>query len=81
MWVYEILKEFGFVYFFSIYLINYDFYGVLDWLCFKYKCENGLIEILILIVCKKGINIGIGGGGYFCFYFYWLFRCCIIEFM
>ena len=80
-WAYDILKELGFVYSSSTYPINHDLYGVPDWPRFKYKRENGLIEIPIPTVRKKGTNIGIGGGGYFRLYPYWLSKRRITEFM
>lgn len=80
-WAYDILKELGFVYSSSTYPINHDLYGVPDWPRFKYERENGLIEIPIPTVRKKGTNIGIGGGGYFRLYPYWLSKRRITEFM
>ena len=80
-WAYDILKELGFVYSSSTYPINHDLYGVPDWPRFKYRRENGLIEIPIPTVRKKGTNIGIGGGGYFRLYPYWLSKRRITEFM
>jgi len=64
-WAYDILKDLGFVYSSSTYPINHDLYGVPEWPRFKHERENGLIEIPIPTVRKKGTNIGIGGGGYF----------------
>ena len=80
-WVYDILKDLGFVYSSSTYPINHDLYGVPEWPRFKYERKNGLIEIPIPTVRKKGTNIGIGGGGYFRLYPYWLSRRRITEFM
>lgn len=80
-WAYDILKDLGFVYSSSTYPINHDLYGVPEWPRFKYERENGLIEIPIPTVRKKGNNIGIGGGGYFRLYPYWLSKRRISEFM
>lgn len=80
-WAYDILKELGFVYSSSTYPIKHDLYGVPEWPRFKYQRENGLIEIPIPTVRKKGNNVGIGGGGYFRLYPYWLSKRRISEFM
>ncbi|MEC8965452.1 MAG: XrtA system polysaccharide deacetylase [Pseudomonadota bacterium] len=80
-WAYDILKDLGFVYSSSTYPINHDLYGVPDWPRFKYKRDNGLIEIPIPTIRKKGVNVGIGGGGYFRLYPYWLSKRRITEFM
>lgn len=80
-WAYDILKDLGFVYSSSTYPINHDLYGVPEWPRFKYERENGLIEIPIPTVRKKGVNVGIGGGGYFRLYPYWLSKRRITEFM
>ena len=75
------LKELGFVYSSSTYPIEHDLYGVPDWPRFKYQRDNGLIEIPIPTVRKKGSNVGIGGGGYFRLYPYWLSKRRIKHFM
>ncbi|MEQ3638364.1 MAG: XrtA system polysaccharide deacetylase [Alteromonas sp.] len=80
-WAYDILKELGFSYSSSTYPINHDLYGVPEWPRFKYKRDNGLIEIPIPTIRKKETNIGIGGGGYFRLYPYWLSKRRISEFM
>ena len=80
-WAYDILKELGFVYSSSTYPIKHDLYGVPEWPRFKYQRDNGLIEIPIPTVRKKGNNVGIGGGGYFRLYPYWLSKRRICEFM
>ncbi|GFD77594.1 polysaccharide deacetylase [Tenacibaculum sp. KUL118] len=80
-WAYDILKDLGFVYSSSTYPINHDIYGVPEWPRLKYERDNGLIEIPIPTVRKKGTNIGIGGGGYFRLYPYWLSKRRITEFM
>ncbi|WP_032097170.1 MULTISPECIES: XrtA system polysaccharide deacetylase [unclassified Alteromonas] len=80
-WAYDILKELGFIYSSSTYPINHDLYGVPEWPRFKYTRDNGLIEIPIPTIRKKGTNVGIGGGGYFRLYPYWLSKRRINEFM
>ena len=80
-WAYDILKELGFSYSSSTYPINHDLYGVPEWPRFKYKRDNGLIEIPIPTIRKKDANVGIGGGGYFRLYPYWLSKRRINEFM
>ena len=80
-WVYDILKDLGFVYSSSTYPINHDLYGVPEWPRFKYERENGIIEIPIPTVRKNNTNVGIGGGGYFRLYPYWLSKRRITEFM
>ena len=80
-WAYDILKDLGFTYSSSTYPINHDLYGVPEWPRFKYTRDNGLVEIPIPTIIKKGTNVGIGGGGYFRLYPYWLSRRRIIEFM
>jgi polysaccharide deacetylase family protein (PEP-CTERM system associated) len=81
VWTYDILKELGFIYSSSTYPINHDLYGVPDWPRFKYKRDNGLIEIPIPTIRKQDKNVGIGGGGYFRLYPYWLSKKRIQEFM
>ena len=81
IWVYDILKELGFVYSSSTYPINHDLYGVPEWPRFKYERENGIIEIPIPTVRKSNNNVGIGGGGYFRLYPYWLSKRRITEYM
>lgn len=80
-WAYDVLKELGFTYSSSTYPINHDLYGVPEWPRFKYKRDNGLIEIPIPTIRKKDTNVGIGGGGYFRLYPYWLSKRRISEFM
>ena len=80
-WVYEILKELDFLYSSSTYPINHDLYGVPNWPRFKYQRENGIIEIPIPTISKRGNNVGIGGGGYFRLHPYWLSKRRITKFM
>lgn len=71
-WVYDELKEAGFVYSASTYPIHHDLYGVPSWPRFKYERPEGIIEIPVPTISTKGKNIGIGGGGFFRLYPYWL---------
>ena len=80
-WVYEVLKEQGFVYSSSTYPIEHDLYGVPDWPRFKYERPEGIIEIPIPTVRHNGINTGIGGGGYFRLYPYFLSKKRITRFL
>ena len=80
-WVYDVIKELGFVYSSSTYPIEHDLYGVPHWPRFKYEREEGIIEIPIPTVRKNNVNTGIGGGGYFRLYPYWLSRKRITRFM
>jgi len=80
-WVYEVLKEQGFVYSSSTYPIEHDLYGVPQWPRFKYERPEGIIEIPIPTLRKKNANTGIGGGGYFRLYPYRLSKKRIQRFM
>lgn len=80
-WAFDVLVENGFVYSSSTYPIIHDLYGVPNWPRFKYKRKNGLIEIPIPTLNKKGRNIGVGGGGYFRLYPYWLSKRRITQFI
>jgi len=71
-WVYETLTELGFEYSSSTYPIEHDLYGVPNWPRFKYRRDEGIIEIPVPTVRKNDRNTGIGGGGYFRLYPYWL---------
>ena len=68
-WVYEVLKEQGFVYSSSTYPIEHDLYGVPEWPRFKYDRPEGIVEIPIPTLRKNNANTGIGGG-YFRLYPY-----------
>lgn len=81
LWVYEVLAEQGFVYSSSTYPIEHDLYGVPQWPRFKYQREEGIIEIPIPTIHKKGKNVGIGGGGFYRLYPYWLSKKRIMDFM
>lgn len=70
-WVYDILKELGFVYSSSTYPINHDLYGVPEWPRFAYQRPEGITEIPIPTIRSDERNVGIGGGGYFRLYPYW----------
>ena len=70
VWAYEVLVELGFEYSSSTYPIEHDLYGVPHWPRFKFKRDEGIIEIPVPTIRKNGSNIGIGGGGYFRLYPY-----------
>jgi len=80
-WVYEVLKEQGFVYSSSTYPIEHDLYGAPEWPRFKYDRPEGIVEIPIPTLRKNNVNIGIGGGGYFRLYPYRLSKKRIQRFM
>jgi len=80
-WVYEVLKDQGFVYSSSTYPIQHDLYGVPEWPRFKYERPEGIIEIPIPTIRKNGVNTGIGGGGYFRLYPYFLSKKRIVRFL
>jgi polysaccharide deacetylase family protein (PEP-CTERM system associated) len=80
-WVYDVLVEQGFVYSSSTYPIEHDLYGVPQWPRFKYERKEGITEIPIPTIRKKGTNVGIGGGGFYRLYPYWLSKKRIMAFM
>ncbi|MCH2192286.1 MAG: DUF3473 domain-containing protein [Gammaproteobacteria bacterium] len=80
-WVYEVLVEHGFVYSSSTYPIKHDLYGVPQWPRFIYERKEGITEIPIPTIRKKGVNVGIGGGGFYRLYPYWLSKKRIMAFM
>ncbi len=80
-WVYEVLKEQGFVYSSSTYPIAHDLYGVPEWPRFKYQRPEGILEIPIPTLRRNSVNTGIGGGGYFRLYPYRLSKKRIQRFM
>lgn len=71
-WVYDELRNAGFVYSSSTYPINHDLYGVPSWPRFKHQRRERVIEIPVPTINLKNKNIGIGGGGFFRLYPYWL---------
>ncbi len=80
-WVYDELREAGFIYSSSTYPIEHDLYGVPSWPRFKNVRPEGIIEIPIPTLNVKDRNVGIGGGGYFRLYPYWLSRNRIRKYM
>ncbi|REL33970.1 XrtA system polysaccharide deacetylase [Thalassotalea euphylliae] len=70
VWAYDVLAELGFEYSSSTYPIEHDLYGVPHWPRFKFRRDEGIIEIPVPTIRKNGSNIGIGGGGYFRLYPY-----------
>ncbi len=81
IWIYEVLKEHGFLYSSSTYPIQHDLYGVPEWPRFKYQRPEGIVEIPIPTIRKNSVNIGIGGGGFFRLYPYRLSRKRIQRYM
>lgn len=81
LWVYEELKDAGFIYSSSTYPIEHDLYGVPLWPRFKYERPEGIIEIPIPTLNRKEKNVGIGGGGFFRLYPYWLSKRRIEKFL
>ena len=80
-WVYDELREAGFIYSSSTYPIEHDLYGVPSWPRFKNVRPEGIVEIPIPTLNVKDRNVGIGGGGYFRLYPYWLSRNRIRKYM
>ncbi|WP_448556449.1 XrtA system polysaccharide deacetylase [Thalassotalea montiporae] len=70
VWAYDVLAELGFEYSSSTYPIEHDLYGVPHWPRFKFRRDEGIVEIPVPTIRKNGSNIGIGGGGYFRLYPY-----------
>ncbi|RED49864.1 polysaccharide deacetylase family protein (PEP-CTERM system associated) [Aestuariispira insulae] len=76
MWAFDILGEEGYQYSSSINPVKHDLYGMPDSPRFAYRPrgENGILEIPVTTVVRKGQNIPCGGGGYFRLFPYMLFR-------
>ena len=73
-WAHDQILETGHTYSSSIVPIHHDLYGIPDAPRFKYRCENGLIEIPITTTKLFDRNLPCGGGGYFRMLPYWIFR-------
>lgn len=80
-WAFELLAELGIVYSSSTYPIEHDLYGTPDWPRFIYQRPEGITEIPVPTIVKKGKNVGIGGGGYFRLYPYWMSKNRINRFL
>lgn len=70
-WVFECLECVGYCYSFSIYLIKYDYYGMLNVFCYVYKIGE-FFEIFVIILWFFNCNWFVSGGGYFWLMFYGL---------
>lgn len=73
-WVFDELVALGYRYSSSTYPVKHDLYGVPHWPRFKYKLDNGLIEIPMTTLKIGEKTIPISGGGFFRLYPYWLTR-------
>ena len=80
-WVYDTLRELGFVYSSSTYPIEHDLYGVPHWPRFAHLHKSGMLEIPIPTLRVNEKNKGIGGGGYFRLFPYWLSKRRISKFI
>lgn len=76
LWAFDVLKEEGYQYSSSINPVRHDFYGMPDAprFAFKPRGEDGIVEMPITTLNRKGKNIPCGGGGYFRLFPYALFR-------
>ena len=72
IWAFSVLAELGFKYSSSTYPIKHDLYGVPKWPRFCHQRPEGILEIPIPTLRRKGKSTGIGGGGYFRLYPYTL---------
>jgi len=80
-WVFDELVGMGFVYSSSTYPVKHDLYGVPDWPRFKYKLDNGLIEIPLTTLKLGSKTMPISGGGYFRLYPYFVSRFLVNKFV
>lgn len=76
-WVYELLKEQGYLYSSSVYPVVHDHYGIPDAPRQRYQPIEGIDEIPLSTLDMFGKNIPISGGGYFRLYPYWLTRWAV----
>ena len=79
-WMFDLLKELGFVYSSSTYPIEHDLYGVSDWPREPHK-KGALWEFPISTIKYGKKNLGVGGGGYFRLYPYWFSKRRIERFI
>lgn len=74
-WMFDVLREEGYVYDSSVYPIAvHDVYGIGDFSSRPLRLPNGLIEIPMSTVRALGKSLPFGGGGYFRLYPLWLTR-------
>jgi polysaccharide deacetylase family protein (PEP-CTERM system associated) len=65
LWVFEILREIGFLYDSSVYPTTlHDVYGMVGLPKVPFRFPNGLIEIPLSVISLFNQNIPFGGGGY-----------------
>lgn len=79
-WVFDELKDLGFLYSSSTYPVKHDLYGVPHWPRFKYAMDNGLIEIPMTTLHIGSRNVPMSGGGYFRLYPYVVSRMLYRKF-
>ncbi len=79
-WVFDTLRDLGFLYSSSTYPVKHDLYGVPSWPRFKYRLENGLIEIPMTTIKLGEKTLPISGGGYFRLFPYPLSRYLLQRF-
>lgn len=79
-WVFDELKDLGFLYSSSTYPVKHDLYGVPHWPRFKYVMDNGLIEIPMTTLHMGSRNVPMSGGGYFRLYPYVVSRMLYRKF-
>ena len=80
-WVFDELVDLGFIYSSSTYPVKHDLYGVPDWPRFKYRMDNGLIEIPLTTLKLGSKTMPISGGGYFRLYPYFVSRFLVNKFV
>lgn len=80
LWVYDILRDEGYLYSSSVYPVVHDHYGIPDAPRFRYQPIEGIDEIPLSTLSFFGKNIPISGGGYFRLYPYWLTRWAMKRF-
>jgi polysaccharide deacetylase family protein (PEP-CTERM system associated) len=74
-WMFDVLREEGYVYDSSVYPIAiHDVYGIGDFSPRPMRLPNGLIEIPMSTATVMGRSVPFGGGGYFRLYPLWLTR-------
>jgi len=79
-WVYDVLKEEGYVYSSSVYPVKHDHYGIPDAPRFRYTAGADIIEYPLSTLKLGSRNLPISGGGYFRLYPYAFTRMAIERF-